>query len=105
MRTNIENAILSTFLFANDLGEDLNEVYPLDTSIFTSPFRKRVAEKINAVKDDAYGFESYQIEESVKETQFQQDFIDILAQNSLGLGFSKKYHDKLVADDRVGDLI
>lgn len=104
-RIDVENAILATFLDANDLGDDLSHVYPLDISIFTSAFRKRVAVKINGVTDESYGFESYNIEESVKGTRFEHDFMEILAQTSLGLQFSKKYHDKLVEDDRVGELI
>ena len=96
MSISIENAILSTFLDINDNNENLDDVYDLDTSIFTSSFRKRVAEKINSVNDNAYGFLSYEIENSIIGTNFESDFTDIQAQNSLGLKFSKKYHDRLV---------
>ncbi len=102
MKQNIENAILSTFLFANEMSNDLSWIFKLDTSIFSNPFRKRVAEKINAVEDDAYGFLSYELEESVSGTQFEQDFIDILAQTPLSN--TKKYHDKLVEDIRLESL-
>ena len=102
MKQNTENAILSTFLFANEMSNDLSWIFKLDTSIFSSPFRKRVAEKMNAVDDEAYGFTSYEIEESVSGTQFEQDFIEILAQTPLSN--AKKYHDKMVEDIRLEQL-
>lgn len=98
MSINTQNAILATFLYANDTGEDLSQVYTLDTNIFTSPFRKRIAEKINAVEDNAYGFLSWSIQDSIADTNYEHEWTDLLSQTSLGLGFSKKYHDKLVAD-------
>jgi hypothetical protein len=98
-REDIENAILITFLDANDLFDDLSNIYELDTNIFTSPFRKRVAEKINAVDDDAYGFlRDMDIEENSAGTKFEQDFIEMSSQNPLTLCISKKYHDRLVSD-------
>jgi len=100
----IERAILSTFLFANDLDDDLSKVYELDISFFTSPFRKRVAEKINEVQDGAYGFLSYKIEESIEGTQFEMEWLNILAQNSLGLGYSKRYYDAQLDKKIKGDL-
>jgi hypothetical protein len=105
MRTNIENAILATFLFANDTGDDMENVFTLDTSIFKSAFRKRVAEQINEVKDNAYGFLSYTIEEKVNGTTYEQDFIDMIGQASMTLLIAKKYHDKLVADDKMEELL
>lgn len=105
MRVNIENAILSSFFFANDLGDDLSHIYKLDESIFTSSFRKRVAVRLNAVKDGFYGFESHLIQDSVEGTKFEEDFLDILAQTTMPLSVSKKYHDKLVADDRIEKML
>lgn len=101
-RNDIENAILSTFLLANDMSNDLSWIFKLDTSIFSSKFKKRVAEKINAVEDGAYGFLSYTIEESVIGTPYEQDFIDVLAAHPIT--HVKKYHDKLVKDDEVNKL-
>lgn len=102
-RIDIENAILSTFLFANELEPNLDFVFELDTSIFTSSFRKRVAEKINAVDDGAYGFLEYNIGESVEGTEFEQDYIDMITQCSLTL--VRKYHDSLVEQSRMGELL
>ena len=105
MRTNTENAILSSFLFANDVGDNLDDVFKLNTSIFKTEFRKRVAEQINNVEEGAYGFLSYELEEKIQGTAYEKDFIDIIGQTSLTLRFAKKYHDKLVADDRMEELL
>ena len=101
MRQDIENSILATFLYANDMGDNIEDAYKLDTAIFTSPYRQRIAEKINDVQDGAYGFLSYEIEESTQGTVYEQDFINILAQTPLGIKYSKKYHDKLQSEKRM----
>lgn len=107
MSVDIENAILCTFLLSNDMGEDLTNVYKLNTSIFTSPYRKRIAERINETEDHAYGYLSFLIENDTQGTIYEQDFINILSQTPLGLGFSKKYHDKLIENSKqfIGDRI
>ena len=97
---NVERAILSTFLFCNDLGDDLNKVYKLDLSVFSTEFNKRVAKRINEVADGAYGYLSHTLEESIRGTVYENDWILILSQNSLGLGYSKKYHDSMLADKK-----
>ena len=92
----IERAILSTFLFANELEENLEDVYKLDLRAFSTKFNKRVAEVINNEKNGNYGFLSWELEEKVKDTLHEDDWLSILAQTSLGLKYSKKYHDKLL---------
>ena len=92
----IERSILSSFLFANDLGDDLRDVYPLDLRAFTSPMRKRIAERINEVTDGSYGYLSYKIEESIKGTAHEMEWIEILAQTPLTLRMSKRYHDDIL---------
>jgi len=104
IRADVENAILSTFLSANDVGDDLENIYKLNVNIFTTPFRKKVAIKINEVEDDAYGFLSYKIEESCEGTVFAHEYNEMNGQLSLGLLFSKKYHDDLIKEDEVNEL-
>jgi len=106
--TDIENMILSTFLFLNDLaldGEIDNDLFKLDDRVFTSLFRKRVAEQINSVEDEAYSFLSYQIEEKCKDTQFEMNLISILVKNSLPLKVVKKYHDALLEKNKFKDIV
>ena len=105
MRTNIENAILSAFLFTPFPKEEENDVYELNTSIFKTEFRKKVAIRINDTDPYAYGFLSYQIEESCAGTKYEQDFLDICEQTPMLIKQSKLYHDKLVADDRMEELL
>ena len=93
---NIERAILATFLYSNDLGDNLENVYKLDLRAFSTEFNKRVAEMINNEKNGNYGFLSYTLEEKVEGTKYEQDWIEILAQSSLGLKLSKRYHDTLL---------
>lgn len=106
-RVDIEHMILSTFLFLNDLaldGEIKEYLFKLDSIVFTSPFRKRIAEKINNVEDEAYSFLSYQIEESVTGTSYEMEWISILAKNSLHLSIVKKYHDDIVEKTKLEEL-
>lgn len=104
-RVNIENAILTTFLDANDLFDDISKVYKLDVDIFTSSFRRRVAESINSVDDGNYGYLGFEIENKVIGTNFFNDYLEMTAQTSLGLGFSKKYHDALVKEMEIEGIL
>jgi len=104
-RRDVENSILSAFFFCNDVGDDLSDIYTLDISAFTSKSRKRTAERLNAVKDGAYGFESYLIEEKSQGTVFEQDYMDIISQRGFTLKESKKYHDKLVEESRMEEVL
>ena len=91
----IENAILSTFLYADCL-EDQGEVYKLDLRAFTSSFRSRVAERINSEGRGTYGFLSWNLEESIKGTVYESQWLDIISKTSLTLNYSKRYHDALL---------
>jgi hypothetical protein len=104
-REDIENAILSSFFFSNDVADNLSDIYQLDESIFTSPFRKRIASRLNDVKDDSYGFEAYIIEEKSLGTKFETEYIDIISQTPMSLKMSKKYHDKLVQDTILEQIL
>ena len=43
-----ENAVLASFLYANDMGEDVSNSFLLSEDAFTGSFRQRIAIKINA---------------------------------------------------------
>jgi len=106
-KVNIENMILSTFLFLNDLAQDgeiERDLFKLDDSIFSTPFRKKIAMRINEVEDEAYSFLSYEIEESVMGTSFEMEWVSVLSQNSLPLKVVKKYHDDLVEKTRLSKI-
>ncbi len=90
-----ENAILSSFLYADDMGEDKTDTFLLSEDAFTSAFRKRIAIKINATTatDKAYSLLSYDIESSVEGSVFEHNWIQILAQTPLPFSLAKRYHD------------
>lgn len=92
-----ENAILASFLYADDMGTDKKEAFTLDSNIFTSEYRRATANKINdeTSKDKMYGYLSITIEEHTKGTTFEQDWIDILAQTPMPFSVVKRIHDDL----------
>ncbi len=92
-----ENAVLASFLYADDMGEDTSKAFLLSEDAFTNSFRKRVATKINATTstDKTYSVLSYDIEYSIENTIYEQQWIDILAQTPLPLTLAKRYHDDI----------
>ena len=104
-----ENAVLASFLYSDDMGEDTDKAFLLAEDAFMSEFRKRVAVKINATTtvDKAYSVLSYDIENSVSNTVFEQDWINVLAQTPLPLTLAKRYHDDIRSeyDSLGGDRI
>ncbi len=92
-----ENAVLASFLYANDMGEDTSSTFLLSEDAFTSDFRRRVAIKINATTtvDKTYSLLSYEIENAVEDTIYEQNWLDILSQTPLPLTLALKYHDDI----------
>jgi len=104
-----ENAVLSSFLHADDGEEDTSKAFKLSEDAFTSSFRKRVAIKINATTqtDKAYAFLSYELENSVEDTIFEAEWINILDQRPLPFSLAIRYHDDIrkLYNQRDGDKI
>ena len=92
-----ENAVLASFLYADDMGEDTSKSFLLSEDAFTTQFRRRVATKINATTtiDKAYSVLSYDIENTIEGTIFEDAWLDILAQTPLPLSLAKRYHDDI----------
>lgn len=99
----IENSVLCSFLLANEMGEDTEKAFLLSEDAFTSSFRKRIATKINATTstDKAYALLSYDLENSVTGTIYEQDWVNIIGsrtitgQTPLPLTLAKRYHDDI----------
>jgi len=104
-----ENAVLSSFLYSDDMGTDKTNTFLLSADAFTSDFRKRVATKINATTtiDKAYSLLSYDLENSIEGTHYEQEWINILAQTPLPFTLAKRYHDDIRKDfsKKDGDRI
>ena len=94
---NRENALLATFLYADDLGIDKTDTFILDSNIFTSAYRRATANKINEETggDKFYGYLLTTIEDLTKNTNFEHEYIDIISQNALCFSVAKRYHDDL----------
>ncbi len=95
-----ENSVLASFLDVDDLLMDKEHTFLLSEDAFTSPFRRRVATKINAttVVDKAYGYLRYELETAVEGTIYAQEWLEISginAQIPLPLTLAKKYHDDI----------
>ena len=100
--TDRENAVLASFLYADDMGEDTSKAFQLSEDAFTSDFRRRVAVKINATTatDKAYAVLSYDIENKIGGTVFEQQWNEIvsasgLSQTPLPFSLALRYHDDI----------
>ncbi len=95
-----ENAVLASFLYANDVGEDAENAFILAEDCFTSSYRRRVATKINATTtvDKAYSLLSYELENATLGSVFEAEWINILAQTPLPFTLAKRYHDDVVLE-------
>ena len=89
---NIEDAILATYLFANDLDLNLDKAFKLDLDVFSTRYRQSVAKSINSVKNGYYGLLSIRLEEKVIGTEYELDFLNILSQTPLTLRIAEQYH-------------
>jgi hypothetical protein len=93
----IENMVLASFLYANDVGEDIKNAFLLNADHFTSSYRRATAAKINDETngDRFYGFLSHILQEETGDTSFEQDFIDILNQTPMPFSAIKRYVEQL----------
>ncbi len=94
----IQHSILSSFLFANDLLENTDKAFIMDTEVFTTPLTKRIAEVINdeTKSDKMYGFQSISIEDDIKGTQHEHEWLQIISQTPMSLSVASRLHEKLV---------
>ena len=92
-----ENSLLSSFLYADDIGADKSKVFIIDPNIFTSSFRRAVADKINdeTNTDKMYGFLSVTLGDHTLGTTYEQEWVDILAQTSMPFTVVERIHKDL----------
>ena len=92
-----ENSLLSSFLWADDIGSNKDNAFKLNSNIFTSEFRRAVANKINNETDNEkmYGFLSVTLEDHTAGTTYEQEWIDIIAQTPMTFESSKRMHENL----------
>lgn len=75
---NLEATILATVLYAGEYK--VNElIFEIDPKYFVLPFHKKIATKINeSIRDGTLGLCSYILQDKVKRTRYEPDFIEIL---------------------------
>ena len=97
---NRENAILSCFLFSDDTGLDTTESFELQSNIFTSSFRRALADKINSETNNEkqYSYLNFTMDGHVLGTENEQEWIEILAQTPLIFSVSKRIHTDLIKE-------
>lgn len=92
----IERSVLSTYIYFDNFyfKEKINQV---DSEVFYMPFHKRVMSKFNeALKENIpLGLKAIELEEKIKGTQYEDDWLYILATNPLPLNALIWYVDKL----------
>jgi len=100
--TNIdrENAVLASFLYADDMGTDKKQSFELDSRIFTSSYRRATANKINdeTNNDKMYGYLSVTLQDLTANTMYEQEWINILAQTPLPFSMAKRIHNDLIVE-------
>lgn len=86
----IECAVLSTLLYADDYGIEKIQINP---EHFYHPFNKRVAEYIHKLmqRDRCLGILIYKLTDVVEGTQWEVNWLDILAQTPVA-GLSEYYN-------------
>lgn len=96
-----ENAVISSFLFANDTFENLDNVFIMDESIFSTKLQKRVVAKINEETNGSkmYGYQSIVIENAIEGTGLVVEWINILAQTPLPLTVASRIYKDLVKEN------
>ena len=100
MDMNIQQAILATFLWSNDVGTDTEDAFTLNINLFDGD-RRLIAAKINEVtesEDRFYGMLNLELENTSS-----QEWLYISTQTPLPFSVAKRLHDK--QDDPRGDRI
>ena len=100
MNTNIQRAILASFLWSNDMGMDTKDAFILNPHLFTEDCYL-IATKINEVtqtQDRFYGLLNMELE-----TTSQNEWLEIAQQTPLPFSLAKKYYLKLT--DKRGNNV
>lgn len=96
----IEDAIINTFFWAEELGFR-DQLFKLDERNFQGSFKKRIAYRINECldKDKSITLLSMSIADACKGNN-EILFLEIIAQNPLTIKMAKDYHSYL-AEKRI----
>ena len=92
----IEDAIINTFFWAEELGHR-SELFKLDDKNFQGSFKKRIVQRINEclVEDKSITLLSFKIADACKGGNNEIMFLDIVAQNPMTIKMAREYHAHL----------
>ncbi len=97
MNVNIQRAVLSSFLWSNDVGIDTEDAFILNPHVFTGD-RILIASKINEVTETEDKF--YSLLNMELENTSREEWMEITQQTPLVFSFAKRCYEKLEADNR-----
>ena len=94
---NRENSILSAILYSNNLDGESEQVFTLDSKMFTSSYRRSVADKINdeTETDRAYDLLLLTLTDHATGTKYERDLFDIAEQSPMAVSVAKRMHGNL----------
>ncbi len=95
MNINIQRAVLSSFLWSNDVGIDTKDAFILNQHVFTGD-RILIAAKINEVTETEYKF--YSLLNMELENTSQEEWMEIAQQTPMPFSLTKRYYEKLGKD-------
>ena len=90
--TNRENSLLSAILYSNNLDGESEQVFELDSKIFTTSYRRAVANKINDETNNGRNYDLLLITltDHTIGTKFEQDLLDIASQTPMCVSVAER---------------
>ena len=100
--TNRENSLLSAILYSNNLDGESEQVFKLDSKIFTTSYRRAVADKINDETDNGRNYDLLLVTltDHTIGTKFEQDLLDIASQTPMSISVAKRMQADLQAEHK-----
>ena len=95
----LENCVLGSFLFFDHQHDnEETDIFELDPEMFTTPLKRRVAEKIN---EESRGDKFYQqlgvvLEEKAKGTNHEHEMIQILGASPMYIKEAKRLYEQII---------
>ena len=101
---NLENCVLGSFLFFDHQKDnEETDIFELDPAMFTTPLKRRIAEKINeeSKTDKFYQQLGVVLEEQIKGTKHEHEMIQILGASPMYLKEAKKLYARIIETRRA----
>lgn len=96
--TRIEDAIINTFFYAEEMGVKHEQLFKLDPRNFGDSFKKKIVEKINECleKDKSISLLAYKTFDACKShSNYEIMMLEIGTQHALPIEIARDYHAHL----------